>query len=1190
MNTKIGEFELGEVLITDNDIYNDINLLIPSALDQSNLTSLSFTFKCPDKNRSFYINIKKILFYDEADSLYARTTFRTNIEKLAINYHDNLDKYTLLLLRICKITDLFYPLVSYISTILPVTNTFDFSTIKDEASSYIKYLENKKQSLFYEKEHNLFIKKNPIRTIFEPEYCTAGVRIKDGIHLATDKSNIKYNYAVLNYCLSYQAVYEWKFLITKLDEKDEIYFGVSKKTYLESNTIEGCSMIYLYSTKGNKIYNGKCIEDKYVKPMIENDIISLLYIETSHTLYISINNSPYVSFFSLSKEYNIYPIILFNGNSKVSLLSFTETRESTLLITMPNVNFTSEYSSDNVSFKDIINYDAYGYVIEGRKEYKLSVPFKSMYYCHGFVSIADILKDDIIRDNSIFIKIFVRDKDGTNIIVYEEKAIDIHNPQYEFGFKIENMIEISFIINSKNDSNRCLIAWHNISILNKEQYDSLYSEKTVNTTQEFITSIFELLKDITQFYDVIPYSSKSNNLIPIWYELSNKTASIFNIIIEECKRDLTIHNNDLYHILYLIQKNFEQFILDGLNPKDNMLWKQTGPLQLMGKFENLANNIISLYDVIEQTNDILIEQLTSTIVSGYSLLFATVNERINYLLKFKDNDIIFYLFLERFNRSPIMIYYLCNDDNKDTYPCEIELFKLIFIKSIGLYIDSIKKKDDENIRNYYQIISEFIIKYQEQYLTTLISRNTDKKYIDIEEYSKIVVNEYILKYMDETKKEIELMNYTKKYYYTSPIGQFVIEFISFIKNNIHNQDIILSLNDLMIKLCIQHENYCHLLDSEYDNNDIIMNNIIDNDWIQKDFISPPTSLLLSLEDGSIDNKTCNMGYFFKPKIDLVLYSLGRAVSLRDNIRQLHSPHVIRLIDQSTKKILSSVTVNSKSQIDSLGFASEGLLYPLILNANRTYFIYSTEIYKSNDPYRITNKIDDIHYRTDLIDLVTNIAEDNTLEGFNKFIINYTLCTLFVFPRNQKSFNIKPHFDLNGLNEGELENRIGPSVYPITSSSFNQRLLSSSVFHDVELKILFHVISAEDNNEMTSLSFGLTRSNQQGIKNCEIFVNNKGEFIYLKNNKYSIRPFCVTTGSIILLTINSKTFKITVEYNNEIMFESDKIIGEELTSDNCVLFIAFEGKMQFNCYVKGIYECYLYIYNRSTYNKRYSNSL
>lgn len=174
----------------------------------------------------------------------------------------------------------------------------------------------------------------------------SGIKICNNKYVSSNKNCILYNYTIINNVLC-EDIYEWEVLITKKDE--EIYFGICNEKEIVGDNINDLSNIFVCSD--GKILSKKNIIERKEIEINENDIIKLMFIKNTNSLYIKINEDEYKNVFFNLENKNYYPIILFNGNSDIHLISFIKKYNSNLLITKPNLDVNNIfYDSFKVYF------------------------------------------------------------------------------------------------------------------------------------------------------------------------------------------------------------------------------------------------------------------------------------------------------------------------------------------------------------------------------------------------------------------------------------------------------------------------------------------------------------------------------------------------------------------------------------------------------------------------------------------------------------------------------------------------------------------------------------------------------------------------------------------------------------------------------------------------------------------------
>lgn len=305
-----------------------------------------------------------------------------------------------------------------------------------------------------------------------------------------------------------------------------------------------------------------------------------------------------------------------------------------------------------------------------------------------------------------------------------------------------------------------------------------------------------------------------------------------------------------------------------------------------------------------------------------------------------------------------------------------------------------------------------------------------------------------------------------------------------------------------------------------------------------------------------------MGYYFKPKEDLILYSLGRIVSTQNNIKKLNSNHIITI--KYKNEILCSVKVNGNSRIDELGFALEDTFYPIYLKKGETYLIYSTEISQSGDGYKIIKNPNMIKYKNDLIEYNNIIEENESLEGFNKLLINYGICTFYVTKKNEDMLRINPNIDFI-MNPQKNNIIVGPFVHTDIIKGNNTNIIKTDTIKNTEITLVLEICEVEKIN--CEICIGITSNNNcNKVNDCELNINNKGNIKYKKI--YNINGFEISKNSKIIFSFNPfKGFSLI--HNNNRICESENLINEYFNFNNYKLILELKNGMKCNYYIKGI---------------------
>lgn len=275
-----------------------------------------------------------------------------------------------------------------------------------------------------------------------------------------------------------------------------------------------------------------------------------------------------------------------------------------------------------------------------------------------------------------------------------------------------------------------------------------------------------------------------------------------------------------------------------------------------------------------------------------------------------------------------------------------------------------------------------------------------------------------------------------------------------------------------------------------------------------------------------------MGYYFSPKEELVMYSVGRAASLVDNKRKIISSHVIRVTGNDN--ILCSCVIDKNSKIDSLGYAYEDLPFPIILYPKNTYCIYTSETNNSNDTYKLSSTPDNLHYKNNLIEFITTIKPLNSIEGFNKLMYNYGLATIFVKKKSDYILSIIPPILYPDLSNKEKEKDV-LNIEP--SGNNNPKIVNTSVIHDVIVEYTLKIESYQPNEKLL-IGINNNPSNKvQSVEKCLFYITSNGELFY-EGSIHNAKSFAKELLKPIFIKINSKTSELIVFNNEKILFRSN----------------------------------------------------
>lgn len=328
-----------------------------------------------------------------------------------------------------------------------------------------------------------------------------------------------------------------------------------------------------------------------------------------------------------------------------------------------------------------------------------------------------------------------------------------------------------------------------------------------------------------------------------------------------------------------------------------------------------------------------------------------------------------------------------------------------------------------------------------------------------------------------------------------------------------------------------------------------------------------------------------MGYYFSPKEELVMYSVGRAASLVDNKRKIISSHVIRVTQNNN--ILCCCVIDKNSKIDSLGYAYEELPFPITLYPKNTYCIYSSETNNSNDTYKLSSTPDNLHYKNNMIEFITNIKPLNSIEGFNKLMYNYGLATIFVKKKSDYILSIVPPILYPDLSNKEKEKNVF-NIEP--SGTNNPKIINTSIIHDVVVEYTINLESYQPNEKLLIGINNNSSKKVQSVDECLFYITSNGELFY-EGSIHNTKSFEKELLKPIYLKINSKTSELIVFNNENILFQSNNnnnLIYPE-NDKGISLVLGIYGRIPVSLYCSSIIFISTYIY-RNICIKKYTNVL
>lgn len=222
---------------------------------------------------------------------------------------------------------------------IPVITSLKFvKCLTDEKSKEIeelkpKFIKHLGNAVIYTKLINNNYNKYVLEDcMFDEFHCTPGITYEGSI-INCDRSND--DYAILPINMIRHGKYIWSF---KYLSGDSIFVGLTKSEfpYYQNHYIKS-EMFWLYALKTSELFDlGEERMCAYYKPPKIGDEIHFYYNSFVSSVYIAINDEPFIEIFNIDRNINhLHPIVMFKNRGSVGYMSL----------------FFSEYNSENVDFQ-----------------------------------------------------------------------------------------------------------------------------------------------------------------------------------------------------------------------------------------------------------------------------------------------------------------------------------------------------------------------------------------------------------------------------------------------------------------------------------------------------------------------------------------------------------------------------------------------------------------------------------------------------------------------------------------------------------------------------------------------------------------------------------------------------------------------------------------------------------------------
>lgn len=1132
---------------------------------------LRFIFSCLDGSKEFSVNIKEIQLFSYSNDSPNDQLFNKHMQ--LINNVRDIEPYlsSECLLKFSQAAGTLYSYLLLYENLLENNEETLWPTIKSSCIKHMICLKEEKKKILVDGFENDMLFRKPINTCFDQKHASSGIEFISPYTITTS-NNMKNAYGLLNMPLNRHLIYTWTF---QLDQGKYACFGISKELF-PSNTHQQCQDTWIFNAQDGIIYHDSNIFKTKPLGMNAGDIITLEFNMKAYTLMFKINGGGKFGIFHLPKDYVYYPYVLLFGNTKVTLLSFyyyDDPLIPTKVSSVSNIKYApeEEESLGPIVISNDLHYNKCSMLVGEKNTEKSSftIPTDNYFSMIGYIGVSDNFDKDNMEFNGTCI---VEVSDNNDTFLY--RCTVEQDMQYPIQLKLSNVDSITFTFTRSEASDKFIIGLYDTYFYTYNQskfINSLPISEESENIYEFIKDELSIINDVSI---VIPKPSifQTPNM-PLWYGLTDNSIIIFGNLLRLFNTNPNKYIEIFAQILKLIQSNFKIFVTQQLDPLQCGLWiDKDDNYELSSNMGELLKELIKASNILEYD---MVTLVYDTIVEGYLLLFPTNKYRVEFLLKNSQEKTLF-KYLSKISVSPLIIssFFLEFKNNMEIILELVETLLLISRLKFEEIIDNLIKGDNikEN-QEELKIITDFLTIFQQHYFVEINLNNENNsfnKYISILFNTIIEILEYI------QKSEYLMIEYNLL---ISPAGKLFKDLLLFIYAHSDNINIANNIIDNVLDITKKWDETFSKIDDNFNKCEKVILSQNETIWETKDYRSTPYNINLSIENGNSDVLTGDYGYTFIPKEDLILYKLGRAVSLVDGKRRLNRSHNIKLFDNDNK-IIGMVTVDQYSDIDTLGYAYEDLIYPIYLNKDSKYKISVGECMQSGDVwYKNSDYSKILNYRSNLIEILnekdeptkSDKEERNYQIQSNKILIAYGTATFYILKKSEYTERILPLLEYFNLEESDKECNIGPSVQTISAPQDNSyRYVYTSENNNF---ILDFIINIEYIYPDAELLFGYTNEIKPDATYPYGYYISSNGYIFNGIERKECKLMDLENDSIIRVRINTRNgnMLVSTERNN---------YGYVLGNDhvNPILKNNINGPLSLIFFLKGDINCHVYIYD------------
>lgn len=314
------------------DGYIDNPKLFFKLTDTVIIRKLYFTFyPAITKEKTYSFIISNISFFEKNEKTSNRTQLDNFIKKMIKNYKDDDNEKKLLnfFFEFANRSKLFLINLYIFSCCLEKQKLIEWNEIKERCIKMVKELKHIENEIFYnqiiyprcEENMEFHIDKAKCSAYIIYTYIYRGIKIIDDYKIISNKTSVKYNYAMIDVPLIDNGVYRFDIRINHYSKDDNIYFGLSASQIFLCDTIESCDNVYIINGKTGETRLNKTKGNIKIEQLNENDTVTLLYNRYTQCMMFGKSIDKMFSIFNRLPSTLFYPILFFDGNTEVSIVS-----------------------------------------------------------------------------------------------------------------------------------------------------------------------------------------------------------------------------------------------------------------------------------------------------------------------------------------------------------------------------------------------------------------------------------------------------------------------------------------------------------------------------------------------------------------------------------------------------------------------------------------------------------------------------------------------------------------------------------------------------------------------------------------------------------------------------------------------------------------------------------------------------